>query len=575
MPITSSSGPTQPRSPEPPGEPEPTPAHPPPARVGTLLGARAIKWVFALEYVMQGLANPFQGITYQPIFRHFTLHYDLSEAATQGLFAKSYLAWSFKPLIGFLIDAHGRTRTLLIGLLGSAALGFALVPLVDTSASLFFAAIFALSVTMAATDVAVDRATIIAADEESRATGKSKAATVGLNQAICFAAIYLTLMVSGFLGGYVADHVAISSLMPLLGLVPLTLLLVVLRLPSDRAVPIPLRQSIGAFWHGLNSGPILAVLAFVFLFHFQPALQGPLWNNHLIEHLHFTQTEVGVSDGMHSAGAFLGVLMFAWKGVRWQDRIGMRQLFRLYIIASVCMGLTQYTMVDPAFSSVARALHRALPFLSEASVRLSYLALYTGLANVPAVLIRMSTFSLVGSVIPVSSAGSLFAGFMSVVSLAYSLAYASGGWLYDHGLELGPVRAFQSSVFGLQGQAGQPLSMQVLIFMSSMAFLASFLCVGFLPDRPATLATPQNEIAPAGPERYLVLGPGVRRMLNGASWAVGVLALGAARFGGELDWISAVLTTFFSVTMLRKAALEALLRRHERRALQPRVAARS
>jgi MFS family permease len=573
MPTTTASDPTQAPSSASSagGDPEPTPPSPP-ARAGTLLGAPAIKWVFALEYVMQGLANPFQGITYQSIFRHFRLHYDLSEAATQSLFAKSYLAWSFKPMIGFLIDAYGRTRTLLIALLGISALGFALVPFVDTSASLFFAAIFALSVTMAATDVAVDRATIIAADEESRATGRSKAATVGLNQAICFAAVYGTLMFSGFLGGYVADHVAISALIPLLGLVPLTLLLVVLRLPSDRGVPIPIRQSIGAFWRGLHCGPILAVLAFVFLFHLQPALQGPLWNNHLIEQLHFTQTEVGVSDGMHSAGALIGVLLFAWKGVRWQDRIGMRQLFRLYIIASVFMGLTQYTMVDPAFSSVARALHGALPFLSESSVRVTYLALYTGLANIPAVLIRMSTFSLVGSVIPVSAAGSLFAGFMSVVNLAYSLAYASGGWLYDHGLELGPVRAFQSSVFGLQGQAGQPLSMQVLIFLSSMAFLASFVCVRFLPDRAATRATHQDEIVLAGPERYLVLEPGVRRALDGASVAVGLLALGAVHFGGGLDWISALLSTFFGTTMLRKAVLDALLRRHERRAQHRRAA---
>ena len=80
-----------------------------------------LKLVFALEYVMQGLANPFQGITYQPFFKHFRVDYGLSEAATQRLFAKSYLAWSFKPLLGFLMDAYGRTRTLLIGLLTLAA----------------------------------------------------------------------------------------------------------------------------------------------------------------------------------------------------------------------------------------------------------------------------------------------------------------------------------------------------------------------------------------------------------------------------------------------------------------------
>ncbi|MEY2930294.1 MAG: hypothetical protein RL033_1043, partial [Pseudomonadota bacterium] len=42
-------------------------ADPPPRK---LFGAHPIKWVFGLEYMMQGLANPFQGITYQPFFKH-------------------------------------------------------------------------------------------------------------------------------------------------------------------------------------------------------------------------------------------------------------------------------------------------------------------------------------------------------------------------------------------------------------------------------------------------------------------------------------------------------------------------
>jgi len=48
-----------------------------------------LKMVFAMEYVLQGLANPFQGITYQPFYRHFRYDYGLSEAATQGMFSKS------------------------------------------------------------------------------------------------------------------------------------------------------------------------------------------------------------------------------------------------------------------------------------------------------------------------------------------------------------------------------------------------------------------------------------------------------------------------------------------------------
>ena len=58
-------------------------------------------------------------------------------------------------------------------------------------------------------------------------------------------------------------------------------------------------------------------------------------------------------------------------------------------------------------------------------------------------LIWMSTFSLVGAVVPVAAAGSLFAGFMSVANLGYTFSYASGAWLYEHGMAVAPLRGVQ------------------------------------------------------------------------------------------------------------------------------------
>lgn len=533
---------------------------PTPERGRTILGIAPLKWVFALEYVMQGLANPFQGMTYQPFFRHLRMDYGLSEAATQGLFAKSYLAWSFKPVLGFLIDAYGRTRTILIALLATATLGFALTPVVDTGPLMFFGFVFALSIVLAATDVAVDRATVISGHEEAAAKGQSKATAVGLNQSICWTAIYGTSVVAAVLGGYVAEHLPIAALMPSLGLVPLVLLGVVLLLPRDRALPIPVTRSIGEFWRGLNSGPILAVMLFYFIFHFQPAM-GALWNNYLLETLKFSQTEVGISDGATWGGAFVGVLLFAWKGVHLQDRLGLRKMFRIYILASIVIGLTQYVLVDPWFSAVARGLSRMLPFWDERTVRLIYLSTYNALLSVAASMIRMTTFSLVGAVIPVGAAGSLFAGFMSVANLAYAFAYSSGAWLYEHGMRFAPLRAVQADLFGIPGGASDELSVQMLILVNSLAFLLSFLCVHLLPDRRDTLRTGHREEEHPGPERWKVLDPKLLRALNTAALGAGVAMLALAVLGLELDVISAVLMSFFGVTMLRKWLLDALLRR--------------
>src|SRR3954466_174605 len=192
-----------------------TPEGAAPAPPRKLFGVNPIKWVFALEYMMQGLANPFQGLTYQPFFKHLRFDYGLSEAATQTVFARSYLAWSFKPVLGFFIDAYGRTRTILILLLGMGVFGYLFTPLLDRGPGWFFWSMFVLSIALAGTDVAVDRATVLEGAEEAKATGRSKATTVGLNQAICWLSVYGTGALAALLGGWVAEHMPFRGLMAL------------------------------------------------------------------------------------------------------------------------------------------------------------------------------------------------------------------------------------------------------------------------------------------------------------------------------------------------------------------------
>jgi MFS family permease len=519
-----------------------------------------IKWVFALEYMMQGLANPFQGITYQPFFSHFRNHYGLTEAATQNMFAQSYLAWSFKPVLGFFIDAYGKTRTIMVALLSAGVVGYLITPLVDIGPSVFFWFMFVLSVCFAGTDVAVDRATVVTGAEEAAATGRSKATTVGLNQAICWLSIYGTSIVAALLGGFMAESVSFGLLMGCLSVVPLMVLVAAWRLPKDDVTPIPLAQSFGQFWRGLNTGPILAVMLFYFIFNFQPAM-GPLWNNYVLTDLRFSQTQAGISESIGYCGYFLGILLFTRYGIRWQDRWGMRKLFRVYILAAVLVNLTQYLQVDPTFSENARGLNGTLTFLTESQARVTYLCFYTFFQSTAVSMIAMSTFSLVGAVVPTTAAGSLFAGFMSVSNLAYSFSYASGAWLYDHGLEFGALRNLQARLFGIAGQAGDHLSVKMLILATSVSFFASFLCVHVLPDRRSTLANDATEEAHVGPERWAVLAPSFHALVNAGACALGALAFGVFYFVAHFEFIAAALATFFGATLVRKTTLDVALRR--------------
>ena len=86
-------------------------------------------------------------------------------------------------------------------------------------------------------------------------------------------------------------------------------LLPVLRLPRDTAVPIPLTRSIAQFWAGLNSGSVLGIMLFYFLFHLPAAGSDRSSYNYMTKALHFTQTQIGFGNGAGMAGYFVGVLV--------------------------------------------------------------------------------------------------------------------------------------------------------------------------------------------------------------------------------------------------------------------------
>lgn len=519
-----------------------------------------MKWLFAMEYVLQGLANPFQGITYQPFFKHFHFDYGLSEALTQKMFSQSYLAWSFKPIIGFLMDAFGKTRITLIVLLTSGSAFFLVTPLLDHSAEMFFGVMFVISILFACTDVAVDRATVIAGDEESKESGRSKAATVGLNQSICWAAIYGTGVISALSGGWIADNLSIDLLMYGLAVVPLIVLIVVLKLPKDNAQSVALKTSMMNFWNGINTGPILWIIVFYFLFHFQPAM-GALWTNYCIETLKFSQTQIGISDGFANLGYFIGVILFAVMGIKWQDRFGLKRVFQVFILLSILVNLTQYLMVDPVFSRISNQLHQFFPRIQIDSIRLAYFSVYGFLASILSSFFRMSTFSLVGAVIPVNAAGSLFAGFMSVANLAYSFSYSSGAWLYEQGLDYGLLRWVQSELFGIAAVPGDFMSINLLILIGSIAFFLSFFSIHMLPNRDETQATEVTTNQMIGPQQHQTLSHPFRRIINLSGWGFSTILMTTCLLIWEMDLISTLIITFFLTAFIRKLILDFAYRR--------------
>jgi len=147
-----------------------------------------------------------------------------------------------------------------------------------------------------------------------------------------------------------------------------------------------------------------------------------------------------------------------------------------------------------------------------------------------------------------------------VSNLAYSFSYASGAWLYEHGLDLGFLRSLQQLLFGVPGVAGGELSINMLILIGSLAYLLSFVTVHLLPDRKATLVTEVEEHQYPGPERWRALPAGLRSAVNWSALGLGVAFGLVAILRWKLDPISTVLIAFFGIAMLRQAGLDLLLR---------------
>jgi hypothetical protein len=123
-------------------------------------------------------------------------------------------------------------------------------------------------------------------------------------------------------------------------------------------------------------------------------------------------------------------------------------------------------------------------------------------------------------------------------------------------LNYGICRELQDFLFGIPGGPGDKMSISLLIFIGSLAYLTSFLSVHMLPDAARTRATPGTGEAPARTEPSEALGAAFLRKVNSACWAGSALLFVVLFWAWDLDLISSLIITFLSATFLRKVFLD-------------------
>jgi hypothetical protein len=209
-------------------------------------------------------------------------------------------------------------------------------------------------------------------------------------------------------------------------------------------------------------------------------------------------------------------------------------------------------------------LQGLFPGLSKDLLGLIYLSTYNFFYGILTSIIRMSTFSLVGAVIPVNAAGSLFAGFMSVANLAYSFSYSSGSWLYTNGLEHTIFAILQNTLFGIESKPGDTMSINLLIFIGSMAYLLSLIAVQMLPDKRQTQASGDLEEYNKGPEHYRTMGVKFLKIVNYISLIFAITIFLVFMLIWKQDIIKSSLLSFFITAFIRKLYIDFSYKRYKK-----------
>ena len=125
-----------------------------------------------------------------------------------------------------------------------------------------------------------------------------------------------------------------------------------------------------------------------------------------------------------------------------------------------------------------------------------------------------------------------------------------------NGLNYEICRGMQNFLFSIPSVPATTMSISLLIFIGSMAYLISFLSVHMLPDRRQTRAASDTPESLAGPEQFRIFGTSFLRKVNFAS-GVGAAVLFAGTFWAwGLDPIASLIISFFGATFLRKVFLD-------------------
>ena len=359
---------------------------------------------FATLYFVQSVGDPTSGLVAQPV-RSLLKAWGESPAELAALMALLAVPWTIKPIFGLLSDfvplfgSRRRNYLLLANALAAASLlVLALTPLTPGSWWTLFALLLPTTMAIALGDVIVDALMV----ERGQPLGLT-----GRFQSIQWAAANFALLLTGMLGGYVAEERLQSLAFAGCAALWLVALVVTWFYATDNHGEhldvVSLRETGSALVGVLRDPLFLAVCALLTLWSFNP-VWGSVLYVHMTEDLGFSEQQFGNVTSAFFFGSLLGSIGY---GIYCRS-VRLSRLLHISIIAAV----------------ISNAVYWQLDNLTSAYI----VSVIAGAAYMTGTLIQLD---LTARIIPARAAATIFATVMALTNFAGSLSEAFGGWLFE------------------------------------------------------------------------------------------------------------------------------------------------
>jgi MFS family permease len=366
--------------------------------------------LFTTLYFIQGISEPSAGLIAQPT-QSLLRNWGYEAAAVTSFMAALALPWSVKPVYGLFTDfvpIFGTRRRSWLSLTSlAAAVGLIAVCVflpAQRGAWLLLPMLIVPTVGVAFSDVVIDALMV----EEGQPRG-----ITGRLQGVQWAAIYAATILTGVLGGYLSAY-RLQRLGYLIAglcmLASFAVVLLVVREPRRNANendPVgwgdSFRKAIGELLRGVTNRGILAIGAFIFLWHFNPFSTHLLYM-HMVGHMGFSEEFNGVTVSVIAAGAVVASLAYT----AYCRRLSVTQLVYLSIVTGVLATLSYWALAD-----------------YRSAVAISFIV---GFVYMTGLIVQLD---LAARACEVETAGTTFALLMSLSNLSVSLSTSLGGHIYD------------------------------------------------------------------------------------------------------------------------------------------------